>query len=72
MTEWRPISEAPKDGTLLLLCCVGWPPARLRGEPWPMKVGGWHETGWYIFGASWAPTHFMTLPQPPTEEDVHD
>lgn len=66
-TGWQPIEKAPRDGSLMLLCCVGWPHSELRGEPWPIKVGGYWKGRWEIFGASWAPTHFMPLPAPPGE-----
>jgi hypothetical protein len=63
--EWQPIETAPKD-RLLLLCCVGWKPSEAKGEPWPVKVGGWWNGVWNIFGASWRPTHWMPLPAPPS------
>lgn len=64
--SWQPIETAPKDGTLVLLCCVGWPHSVLRDEPWPIKVGGWWKSHWDIFGASWEPTHWMPLPEGPS------
>ena len=62
---WQSIETAPKDGTLVLLSCVGWPHSIIRHEPWPIKVGGWWKTRWDIFGASWEPTHWQPLPPAP-------
>ena len=60
---WVPIETAPR-GTLVLLACAGWDP---RPENTPIKVGGWWDNQWDIFGASWEPTHWMPLPTPPSE-----
>jgi hypothetical protein len=62
---WQPIETAPKDGRLMLLTCVGWPPSEIRGEPWPVKVGGYWDGKWNVFGASWAPTDWAVLPSAP-------
>ena len=64
MSEWQPIETAPKGGELVLLSDVGWPHATRRGGA-PVKVGGWWDERWNIFGASWKPTHWMPLPEPP-------
>ena len=62
---WRKIDGIFPTDRLLLLSAVGWPPAAMRGEPWPVKVGGWWDERWHVFGASWEPTHWRELPEPP-------
>jgi hypothetical protein len=57
---WQDINTAPKD-ELVLLSAVGWHPFK----PSPVKVGGYWDGKWNIFGASWKPTHWMKLPAPP-------
>ncbi len=72
--QWRPISEAPKDGTVILLHSPGMEP--------PVSVGCWDEqsswregepVGWLhveidFMGSHARPTHFMPLPAPPAEK----
>ncbi len=76
-TGWRPIEEAPRDGTAILLYCPDeyedcdhcktafWGDV----EPWeaPKKHSwfDWEGAGNEIPGN---PTHFMPLPSPPTGE----
>lgn len=63
---WRPIAEAPKDGTYVLICGTGgihmahWACGRERYQMW-LNFDS-HGVG--------APTHWMPLPAPPstTEE----
>ena len=61
---WRPISEAPRDGTEFL----GW----ARGTTvmiWWMGIGG--EWGCDIYsGGIYAPTHWQPLPPPPPEVET--
>ena len=72
MGEWELIETAPKDGTALILS------VEIRPDDWRIKVGGWRRTkpsigsGWIIFGASWTPTHWMPLPEPPKENKYND
>ena len=61
---WQPIETAPKD-RLLLLAWADWAPSIMRGEPCPVKVGGYWENAWHVYGASWWPTHWQELPAPP-------
>jgi hypothetical protein len=65
---WLPISQAPKDGTVVLL--FG------RGPAWDhyetsVMVGQWHNNQWLITHSEAPehvfPTHFMYLPEPPKE-----
>lgn len=76
--KWRPISEAPMDGSWIIVC--GGNPDE---EYWyvtkdiqPMVVAKWvdspHKKGWFF--AYWDgdlrseyenPTHWMPLPEPP-------
>ena len=65
---WRPISEAPKDGTVVLALLTGGDlPHTIRyvREKWMIA---WDA---YDLSASCdAPTHFMPLPAPPEGEGV--
>jgi len=61
---WRPIESAPRDA-LLLLSDVDFPSS--SGKP-PVKVGGYWDHMWHVFGASWTPTHWRELPPAPTGE----
>lgn len=63
MSEWQPIETAPRDGTPILVGCVG------RG----VLIATWYErmkcfseaiTGTDLWGAK-TPTHWMPLPPPP-------
>ena len=62
---WRPIAEAPKDGTFLLL----WIPTA-TGARW--SIGYWNAKRgepcwWEPYTMRVKPTHFMPLPAPPVE-----
>ena len=56
-SAWRPIAEAPKDGTWIFGCVAGFIPLVMRsdGNRW---VVPYHD-------GSHQPTHFMPLPPPP-------
>jgi hypothetical protein len=62
---WRPISEAPRDGTRVL----GWEDGEHRITRWNgvTQFGGWLAVPgqWNI----WHPTHWMPLP-PPGDTDA--
>lgn len=66
-TRWRPIEEAPKDGTEVLVydrnyggpCLATW-------EEYTEKVGAWVDEE---LRALPDPTHFMPLPETPGKED---
>lgn len=71
MTEWKPISTAPKDGTKVLLfirysenethmTIAAWKPDRHdRAFEWP-----WHSIEESGYTTKFV-THFMPLPAPP-------
>ena len=61
MMEWQPIETAPKDEMLLLAGELDGP-----GD-WRIKIGYWDEDlqRFKIFGASWEPSRWMPLPDPP-------
>ena len=59
-SRWRPISEAPKDGTYVLLNFDNRPPTVAR---W--LYGAWQAFD--VLGFIGAPTHWQPLPLPPTE-----
>ena len=64
--QWRPISEAPRDGTRIIV---------YRPNAYKISHGYIDEIGEdYFKGKHWMksnfvnqPTHFMPLPQPPTD-----
>lgn len=63
-SDWRPISEAPKDGTKILL----WVPDNVCT---PMQhVGWWDGSMWKanLCGSWFNPTHWQPLPPPPVED----
>ncbi|MGG7768361.1 DUF551 domain-containing protein [Klebsiella aerogenes] len=61
---WIPVSERMPDDSSDVLCT-----AEFDGPgDWRKKVGYWHEGKWVVYGASWTPTHWMPLPNPPKEE----
>ena len=60
--EWQPIETAPNNEIVLLTGEMDGP-----GD-WRIKCGYRDDTtrsGWKIWGASWEPSHWMPLPQPP-------
>lgn len=78
MTDWKPISTAPKDGTEILLC------RRLDADGQPIvgkafgifcQVAAWwgEPERWVIYcsmvrdpSLHFEPTHWMPLPEPPS------
>jgi hypothetical protein len=83
MSEWKPISEAPKDDTRILICGVGymkypcvayWKKVmgkNKKGEEF-IKREGWYNGRadyWHTSPAThWQPC--PELPQPPISEDI--
>ena len=76
MSEWKLITEAPRDGTHLLITDgkqvnIGWFGVDWnidsKGE-WLMGDGDDFSTGYYFTPCK--PTHFQLLPQPPISEDI--
>lgn len=61
--DWQDIRHAPRDQLLLLAYEMDGP-----GD-WRMKVGGYWDGQWHVFGASWKPTRYMPLPAAPTGSD---
>ena len=64
--EWQPIETAPSNTIVLLAGEMDGP-----GD-WRIKCGYRDDarpSGWLIWGASWKPSHWMHLPQPPKNED---
>lgn len=63
---WQDISSAPKDGTRIDV----WVPGIIERSPntfWNKREGVWEShTGLYFTDP--APTHWMPLPSPPTQE----
>jgi hypothetical protein len=74
---WRPISEAPRDGTAVLLYggggCFGWmPPANMENFPtsicyWDDRKAAWIEATGEQYERHNDPTHFRHLPPAPGE-----
>lgn len=69
--QWRPISEAPKDGGMLLLGEFVYGPEDLGGpaiKHFYQDVGVFAGDNWQAWGRNLTPTHFRALPEPPKEE----
>jgi hypothetical protein len=64
---WRPISEAPKDGTSILVYRVN---TKLDAAIQPISTDWWstHHKQWMKSNAYSQPTHWMPLPAPPAKE----
>ena len=62
---WIPVSERMPEGSEEVLC------AKEFDGPgdWRKKVGYLLAGKWTVYGASWAPTHWMPLPAAPQEEN---
>jgi hypothetical protein len=62
MSEWRLITTAPKDGTEIFVFWYesGWPIMALAS--WDPIQSGWYDGEWDV-----CPTHWMPLPEPPTD-----
>lgn len=57
---WQPIESAPKDQVLMLAAEFD------RPGDWRMKCGYYTvKTGWRVWGASWVPTMWQPMPEPP-------
>lgn len=64
-SEWQPIETAPKDGTSIIVYCRfggrhDYAVVIRRREEWMVDT----EDGW--LSIDFYPTHWMTLPEPPT------
>lgn len=71
--EWRPIADAPKDGTHILLFRQ-----QIQEGSWhEADPNSWHQTA-YWGGPGWSypewdePTHWMPLPPPPARKETAD
>jgi hypothetical protein len=70
MGEWRPISTAPKDGTIIVLAqrydvvAGRWDSAENERYPWRFLDNTIDGLNGYEEGAR-GPTHWMPLPEPP-------
>lgn len=70
--QWKPISQAPKDGTRVLIYTSVGNPSTFEG----VHIAEWassdeHEERWFIpaeSGFAINPSHFMFLPDPPNSE----
>lgn len=63
MPQWRSIETAPQDKMLLLAAEFDGP-----GD-WRIKVGGFWDRKWNVFGATWTPTRWMALPAAPKPQE---
>lgn len=68
--QWRPIAEAPKDGTVILLLDADHSCPSVYAGKWApddicdwMFIGQDNELNGFL--RRYPPTHFMPLPQPP-------
>lgn len=71
--QWRPIADAPKDGTPVL--AIGGPTMRCEARVLWWGAGEYsrktrrYERAWTSgAGHGYTPTHFMPLPPPPAPE----
>ena len=63
MSEWQPIETAPQDGTQILVFGHDtFAVAEFRNGEW-RDMG---DIGWGGFYAEVMPTHWMPLPEPPS------
>jgi hypothetical protein len=64
MSEWKPISSAPKDGTAILL---GHDQAVFDGW-WDAEISAWVDgcSDRYEDLMTYEPTHWTELPSPPS------
>ena len=63
--RWQPISEAPKDGTRLLMVGSLLGTETVLIGKWSLNLDQW----WFDGGqSSRTPTHWMPLPAPPGKE----
>jgi len=77
---WRPISEAPKDGSNVLVNDTRYPNRTVFIARWndcryhTKAKGYWAFTDERVHGVALSranqPTHFMPLPQPPAQKEV--
>lgn len=70
---WRPIDEAPRDGTPIDIWVKGFPDRRVVNMKWDEHEWGFRnvqdpEQGWM---EDEEPTHWQPLPEPPTQEEGH-
>ena len=67
--QWRPISEAPDNGGVVLLCKQGFQPTvgykAVRSQKW-WNIHILANRG--VLSYAMEPTHFMPLPAPPEKE----
>ncbi len=76
MTEWQPISTAPKDGSAILcydptdednpMYVVRWDEYMVHWLEDEMITGEWLEAGGERY-STWQPTHWIPLPEKPKE-----
>ena len=71
MTEWQPISTAPKDGTLIIIICENsgiYPDViavRYLSEDKDGEAGWWDE-----YGVLYEPTYWIPMPKNPKKKHL--
>lgn len=70
VSEWLPISGAPRDGTRILSCRPDFKDRPLVYAIVAYKDGEWHQQALMggSLGVGYYPTHYRPLPKPPSEE----
>lgn len=68
-SPWQPLATVPRDGTFVLVTCGGiYCPAVAK---WNTEEETWEDgDGEYELEGEWPLTHWMPLPQPPTNIPV--
>jgi len=68
LNPWRPISEAPKDGTKILTA-IPWLP---YAKPlfWAKYANDWRCPATENRDGPYEPTHWLPLPAPPSEDEL--
>jgi hypothetical protein len=61
MTNWKPISSAPRDGTEILITYKYYGKWYILSSWWEPNLEWWARTNIY-------PTHWAKLPEPPKDE----
>lgn len=69
MTDWQPISTAPRDGTEVDLWVIrDGHGERFASASWDVMLGRWFNGYLHPLHRDADPTHWMPLPPPPKDD----